>query len=89
VRFEVASIRPIQPGARVSRINFHGDFFEAGAVRVGDILDMLNGYQLLRVVRSGYELRLSGAVSAAGPCGAFEKSAGTMRSSRAWIGLAR
>ncbi|MGP8245191.1 MAG: TIGR03435 family protein [Bryobacteraceae bacterium] len=49
-RFEVASIRPSQPKARVGSINFHGDRFEAKAVRVGDILDMLNGYQLLRVV---------------------------------------
>jgi uncharacterized protein (TIGR03435 family) len=50
VRFEVASIRPSQPAARVGSINFHGDRFEAKAVRIGDILDMLNGYQLLRVV---------------------------------------
>ena len=52
VRFEVASIRPSQPGltARDARHNFHRDSFVAKAMTVGDILDMLNGYQLFRVV---------------------------------------
>jgi uncharacterized protein (TIGR03435 family) len=52
VRFEVASIRPSQPGmtARDARHDFHGDSFVAKAMTVGDILDMLNGYQLFRVV---------------------------------------
>jgi uncharacterized protein (TIGR03435 family) len=50
-RFEVASIRPSQPGmtARDARYNFRGDRFEAGAMTVGDILDMLGGFQLFRV----------------------------------------
>lgn len=52
VRFEVASIRPSQPGmtARDARHNFHGDRFEAKAMTVGDLLDMLGGYQLYRVL---------------------------------------
>jgi len=50
-RFEVASVRPSQPGmtARDARHNLHGDRFEARAMTVSDILDMLNGYQLFRV----------------------------------------
>lgn len=52
LRFEVASIRPSQPGmtARDARINFRGDRFEVRAATVGDILDMLGGFQLFRVV---------------------------------------
>jgi uncharacterized protein (TIGR03435 family) len=52
VRFEVASIRPSQPGmtARDTRINFRGDRFEVKAATVGDILDMLGGFQLFRVL---------------------------------------
>ena len=52
VKFEVASIRPSEPGmtARDARHNLTGDRFEAKAMTVGDILDMLNGYQLFRVV---------------------------------------
>src|SRR5438309_1283507 len=52
VRFEVASIRPSQPGmtARDARFNFRGDRFEVKAATVGDILDMLGGFQLFRVV---------------------------------------
>ncbi len=51
VRFEVASIRPSRPdaGPRDGHINIHGDRFDAEAYTVGDILDMLNGYQLYRV----------------------------------------
>jgi uncharacterized protein (TIGR03435 family) len=51
-RFEVASIRLSQPGmtARDGRVNFRGDRFEAKASTVGDILDMLGGFQLFRVV---------------------------------------
>jgi uncharacterized protein (TIGR03435 family) len=51
-QFEVASIRPSQPGmtARDARHNLQGGRFEAKAMTVGDILDMLNGYQLFRVV---------------------------------------
>lgn len=50
-RFEVASIRRAAPGAtaRDARMNFRGDRFEAKASTVGDILDMLNGWQLERV----------------------------------------
>ena len=52
VKFEVASIRRSEPGmtARDARHNLTGDRFEAKAMTVGDILDMLNGYQLFRVV---------------------------------------
>ena len=52
LRFEVASIRRSQPGmtARDARINFRGDRFEVRAATVGDILDMLGGFQLFRVV---------------------------------------
>jgi uncharacterized protein (TIGR03435 family) len=51
-RFEVASIRPSQPDltARDARINFRGDRLEVKAATVGDILDMLGGWQLFRVV---------------------------------------
>ena len=50
-RFDVVSIRPSPPGmTRMdSRNNFHGDRFEAKAMTVGDILDMLGGYKLFRV----------------------------------------
>ena len=50
-RFEVASIRPSQPGmtARDARFNFRGDRFEVKAGTVGDILDFLGGFQLFRV----------------------------------------
>jgi uncharacterized protein (TIGR03435 family) len=36
--------------ARDARINFHGDLFEVRAATVGDILDMLDGFELFRVV---------------------------------------
>lgn len=51
-RFEVASIRPSPPGAtaRDARMNFRGDRFEAKASTVRDILDMLNKWELFRVV---------------------------------------
>jgi uncharacterized protein (TIGR03435 family) len=51
VRFDVASIRPSRSdtGPRDVRINFHGDRFDVEAATVGDILDMLNGWQLYRV----------------------------------------
>ena len=51
VRFEVASIRLSRSdaGPRDVRINIHGDRFDAEASTVGDILDMLNGWQLHRV----------------------------------------
>jgi uncharacterized protein (TIGR03435 family) len=52
VRFEVASIRSSQPGITVhdARHDFRGDRFQAQAMTIGDILDMLGGYQLFRVV---------------------------------------
>lgn len=52
VRFEVASIRPSRPGAgpRDARLLFSGGSFDAEASTVGDLLDMLNGWQLDRVV---------------------------------------
>jgi uncharacterized protein (TIGR03435 family) len=52
VRFEVASIKPSHPGmtARDARFQFHGDRFEVKAGTVRDILDMLGGWQLYRVV---------------------------------------
>ena len=52
VRFEVASVRPSKPEmtARDVRFNFRGDRFEVKAATVGDILDMLGGGQLFRVV---------------------------------------
>lgn len=51
-RFEVASIRPSRPGAgpRDGRVVLSGDRFDAEAATIGDILDMLNGWQLFRVV---------------------------------------
>jgi uncharacterized protein (TIGR03435 family) len=45
VSFEVESIRPSPPG-----FNFSGDPFEVKANTVGDILDMLHGFDLFRVV---------------------------------------
>ena len=53
--FEVASIRPCQPGATARQAHFSPSFgvtdrFEAEAVTVGDILDMLNGWQFGRVL---------------------------------------
>ena len=54
-RFEVASIRPSQPGATAQQAHFSPFFgvtdrFDAEAVTVGDILDMLNGWQLGRAL---------------------------------------
>ncbi len=51
VRFEVASIHPSRPGAgpQVGRSVLRADRFDAEAYTVGDILDMLNGWQLQRV----------------------------------------
>lgn len=51
-RFEVASIRPSPPDATVrdGRVRFLGNRFEATARTVGDLLDMLGGYELYRVV---------------------------------------
>lgn len=50
-RFEVASIRPAPPDTPVQDrgYDFHGDRFEAKALTVGEILDMLGGWQLHRV----------------------------------------
>ncbi|WP_263419434.1 TIGR03435 family protein [Terriglobus albidus] len=53
--FEVASIRPSPPGATVQQAHFSTlfgvtDRFDAEAVTVSDILDMLNGWQLGRVL---------------------------------------
>jgi uncharacterized protein (TIGR03435 family) len=52
VRFDVASIHPSRPGAgpKDARLAFRADRFDAQAYTVGDILDMLNGWQLHRVV---------------------------------------
>lgn len=52
VQFEVASIERSQPGlkAQDARIRFFADRFEAHAATVGDVLDMLAGFQLFRVV---------------------------------------
>lgn len=52
VGFEVASIHPSRPGAsaRDGRVSLGADRFDAEAATVGDILDMLNGWQLARVV---------------------------------------
>jgi uncharacterized protein (TIGR03435 family) len=51
VRFEVASIRPSQPGtAEDARVRISGDRLEIHAYTVRDILDWLNGFQLHRVV---------------------------------------
>ena len=50
LRFEVASIRPSQPGtAEDARVNIRGDRLEVHAYTVRDILDWLNGFQLHRV----------------------------------------
>jgi uncharacterized protein (TIGR03435 family) len=52
VRLEVTSIRPSQAGATAKdlRWEFSGDRFGVKAATVGDLLDALNGFQLLRVV---------------------------------------
>jgi len=50
VHFEVASIHPSRPGVRPGGTVFRADRFDAEASTVGDILDMLNGWQLYRVV---------------------------------------
>ena len=49
--FEVASIRPAPPDTAVQDrgFDFRGDHFEARALTVGEILDMLGGWQLYRV----------------------------------------
>ena len=50
-RFEVASIRPTWPGApKYGATVFRGDRFDAESTTVGDLLDMVNGWQLFRVV---------------------------------------
>jgi uncharacterized protein (TIGR03435 family) len=51
-RFEVASIRPAPPDTAVQDrgYDFRGDRFEAKALTVGEILDMLGGWQLYRVI---------------------------------------
>ncbi len=51
VRFEVASIHKSAPGAgpQDGRTVFRDDRFDAEASTVGDLLDMLNGFQLYRV----------------------------------------
>lgn len=53
--FEVASIRPSPPDATVqdARVSFRGDRFEAKAMTVGDLLDMLAGTQSLYRVAGG------------------------------------
>jgi len=52
VTFEVASIHPSRPGAgpQDGQSAFRADRFDAQAYTVADILDMLNGWQLHRVV---------------------------------------
>ena len=52
VRFEVASIHPSRPGATAQNggVSLGVDRFDAEAATVGDILDMLNDWQLERVV---------------------------------------
>src|SRR5690242_1557034 len=52
VRFEVAFIHPSRPSAsaRDARVSSGADRFDAEAATIGDILDMLNGWQLGRVV---------------------------------------
>src|ERR1700692_2630732 len=51
VRFEVASLRPSQPGPpRDARGSIRGDRLEVHAYTVRDILDWSNGFQLHRVV---------------------------------------
>jgi uncharacterized protein (TIGR03435 family) len=51
-RFEVSSVKPSHPGAtpQEARVRVRGDRFEATAATVGDVLDMLNGFRLYRVV---------------------------------------
>ena len=51
-RYEVASIHPSRPGAspQSARAVFVADGFDAKDSTLGDILDMLNGWQLHRVV---------------------------------------
>jgi uncharacterized protein (TIGR03435 family) len=51
VRFEVASIHPSGPGASAKNavVSLSLDRLDAESATVGDILDMLNGWQLLRV----------------------------------------
>lgn len=53
--FEVASIRPSQPRVSVqdARVYFRGDRFEAKAMTVGDLLDMLAGTESLNRVTGG------------------------------------
>lgn len=48
IRFEVASIRP-SAGPQDGRASIRGDRFDVVAYTVGDLLDMLNGWQLDRV----------------------------------------
>src|SRR5665213_2712787 len=52
VRFKVASIHPSRAGAgpQDGRSGFRADRFDAEPYTVGDILDMLNGWQLHRVI---------------------------------------
>jgi uncharacterized protein (TIGR03435 family) len=51
-RYEVASIHPSRPGASVrdGRFSLGVDRFDTEAATVDDILEMLNGWQLYRVV---------------------------------------
>jgi uncharacterized protein (TIGR03435 family) len=48
-RFEVTSVKPSRPGPEW-RSNLIGDRLEVTAATVGDVLDMLNGFRLYRVV---------------------------------------
>jgi uncharacterized protein (TIGR03435 family) len=50
--FDVSSVKPSRPGAaaQYTRFNMRGNRFEATAATVGDVLDMLNGFRLYRVV---------------------------------------
>jgi uncharacterized protein (TIGR03435 family) len=52
VRFEVAAIHPSRPGSgpQDGHSAFRADRFDAEAYSVRDILDMMNGWQLYRVV---------------------------------------
>ncbi|HEY4381794.1 MAG TPA: TIGR03435 family protein [Acidobacteriaceae bacterium] len=52
IHFDVSSIHPSRPGAspQSGRIGFLADGFDAHDSTVGDILDMLNDWQLHRVV---------------------------------------
>jgi uncharacterized protein (TIGR03435 family) len=52
VRFEVASIHPSRPAASAqdARVSLGVDRFDAQASTVDDILEMLNGWQLYRVL---------------------------------------